>query len=68
MDVKKANGSSMKHSSKRRAAEELRVPDSDSDGHAWEQVPQEVDVPKIISKEVWGKIFSQRRHKDCHSR
>ena len=63
MEVQKGSGSSMNDSSKRRACQEQPVPESDSeDGNDWEEIP-EVEVPKVITKEIWGKIYGKENMK-----
>ena len=61
MEVQKGSGSSMNDSSKRRACQEQ--PESDSeDGNDWEEIP-EVEVPKVITKEIWGQIYGKENMK-----
>ena len=63
MEVQKSSGSSMNDSSKRRACQEQPVPESESeDGNDWKEIP-EVEVPKIITKEIWEKIYGKENVK-----
>ena len=63
MEVQKGSGSSMNDSSKRRACQKQPVPESESeDGNDWEEIP-EVEAPKIITKEIWGKIYGKENVK-----
>ena len=61
MKVQKGSGSSMNDASKRRACQEQPVPESE-DGNDWEEIP-EVEVPKTITKEIWGQIYGKENLK-----
>lgn len=65
MEIPKGSSSSMNDSSKRRAtSEKIGVAhETDSeDGQDWEEVP-EVEVPQVITKEIWGKIYGKENGK-----